>query len=231
MEGSASSNNILGDSATDSVEISFALAPSTSVKGAMDFTDVDSQVLLSPPGTMHSVGTGELRQWAMEVAHAREIPMDPSSQGGADRTKSWRRRRQDPPTWCLPWVPKSTKQFDALKKPTGLMSVLKRPYGRNVLIHSNERGPGILATADPADGRETNRWDVSQITDVVTDGPSVFLSLPSASFFSSWSFLEVRMADARAAMALVCDLGWECDVHDASPPVLTQGGEAFTFRH
>ena len=236
--------NLLGDvNDPSSEEIIFSLAPGGGGGGpsarAASGGDPSSRIpdsehaqqVYSPPGTMKSLNTEDLRQWALEVAEARGIPMP-----NTGSTRSWTRRQRDrdePPTWTLPFSRDMTQSYTALKKPTGLMRVFKAPYTRTLVVRCNERGPCELVTVDPGTGRETNKWDLIMLLDVVTQESSVFLSLPGSTWRSA-TLLELQTESPQAATALAYDWGWvledEAQSGD-SPPVHTTGGETFTFRH
>lgn len=259
------SRNLLGDeSTTQSGEIFFSLAPTGGGGGPASRSDgqqqanvpaavgndalalderarrlaqQDQQILVSPPGTLKSLHTAELRSWAVEVVAARGIPMQPAQgPNGPASTQSWvrKQRNTDPPTWVLPFSPAMTRTFRALKKPAGLLGVLKQPYARDLVVRCDEHGPCELATLNPSTGQETNTWPISVILDVLTLGSSVFLALPG-SFWKAPSHLEITMESEEAAAALATDWGYfladDALLAGSSPPVLTTGGEAFTFRH
>lgn len=190
----------------------------------------------TPPGTLQSVRSHELRGWIVEAALARGIPTTDSE---AYKTRSWR-RGESCPTWLLPGEPvvrpRTAQTLPALKRSYWH----KRPYLRDFRIRANEYGPFEMATIDPASGRVTNVWWPGDVIDVVTNGASVYLTLPGG-LFSARTFLDLRLPSEATAAMLVMGWGWVVDapevgvtplsVPSRNPPVLAKGGERFHFKH
>lgn len=191
--------------------------------------DADGTILLTPPGSLHTLETVELRQWAFEICHARGISVNHHS-------TSWQR----PPSWCLPWTPPQQsdvreRMLDAVKKPAGMLGFRGASYPRIVRVRSRARDSDVyeVATIHPQSRKVTNRWSILEMSAAHMQGSSVFISLPGG-LFRRRTLLEIFCANEEAAAALLVDFGWEKASEDglpANPPVKTATGEEFVFRH
>eukprot|EP00325_Prymnesiales_sp_UTEX-LB-985_P022283 CAMPEP_0174729356 /NCGR_PEP_ID=MMETSP1094-20130205/53550_1 /TAXON_ID=156173 /ORGANISM="Chrysochromulina brevifilum, Strain UTEX LB 985" /LENGTH=191 /DNA_ID=CAMNT_0015931455 /DNA_START=12 /DNA_END=587 /DNA_ORIENTATION=- len=180
------------------------------------------QQFYSPPGTLKTVDTKELRLWANEVDNARDITLGHHS--------SWRRRQA--PSWVRPgpMAPKeSTRTIKALKRSFWHREL----YERTLRIRQNEHGPFEIATLDPKSGKVTNTWQPHELLDVLVYSERVYVSLPGG-MFRAKTFLHFDMASAAAASALVAEWGWEEEAEgdeNGQAPVLTDAGDVFVFQH
>ena len=189
-------------------------------------------ILISPRGTLKSLDTADLAEWAQEIANMRSIPLDHNN------IRSWHR----PPTWCLPFTPHDRnaiqqKMLNAVKKPGAVLGGAWRsaPYARILCVRTTDNtGPFELATLNPKNYKVTNSWSVSDIDSVIVHGASIFVSLPGARWPPKRrTLLEVTMDSDEAAAAMAAAWGWEeaAAVAVANPPVRPDTGEAFVFRH
>jgi hypothetical protein len=205
---------------------------------------LSSQQMYSTPGTLHSVSSYDLRQWAHETAAAEGIPREPD-------TRSWRRRMAGPPTWLQHGRNGAFQQHErGAQRPAAaatpdtalVLRSMKRsfwaraPYMRELRIQTTAAGPIELATLHPRSKRVTNRWWTDELIDVITEGLTVYLALPGH-WFKSRTYLEVKLPSSAQADALVANWGWElCDdpsagCIDVNPPVVTHNGDSFVFNH
>lgn len=198
--------------------------------------DDATQATYTPPGTMQSVDTMELNRWALEAAMARGVPLEPD-------TMSWRRKLHSPPSWVLPPSSRNpaTRNLSAQKR-----SYWKRkPYARTLRVRYNEFGPFEFSTVNPRTGLQTNSWHLDELHEVLTEGSSIYLAFPG-SWVAAKTYIEVSTASPRHAALLVAEWGWEpisppsveqqqhgeaLPEGTEGPPVLTNDGQTFVFRH
>ena len=90
----------------------------------------------------------------------------------------------------------------------------------------------------------TNSWHLDEVIEVLTEKSLIYLVFPG-SWVSAKTFLEVSTDTPEHATALVAEWGWEPEQQDGAtsaaegtptegmkgPPVLTNDGQAFLFRH
>jgi len=174
----------------------------------------------SPPGTLKTVDTKELRLWANEIDNAHSITLG--------HHKSWRRR--EAPSWVRPGPMRPKENTRALK--AFKRSFWRRElYERTLRIRQNEHGPFEIATLDPKSGAVTNTWRPSELLDVLVYSERVYISFPG-SLLRSKTFLHFDMSSPAAASALVAEWGWEEEnIADDNAPVLTDNGDVFVFQH
>ena len=196
----------------------------------------------TPPGTLKTLDTEELQQWALEAALGRGIPMERTE------TLTWQRRQRNGhalPSWVVPGTPAPPAPSTV---PTRMLPATKRsfwkkqPYDRTLRVVSNEFGPLEFATLHPKTGRVTNTWYAEEVLEICTFGITIFLALPGSWWGRARSLLQIQMESADAAAAILASWGWEREgaedgaavqvqgaVHN--PPVVTDDGDVFVFRH
>jgi len=181
-----------------------------------------TQCSITPPGTLNSLNTHDLRQWAQEIKRARDMPIEHWSDA-----KSWR-KRPTLPSWVLP--------YNAASGTTRTLHVTKKSwwrgvhYQRQLRVRSDGNGPSEFATVHPRTGLVTNSWSALALSDVITVGKCVYLCLPGG-LFRFKTFLEVQMASEEAAAALVTDWGWEAEGSDNPAVLAADSNVPFRFAH
>jgi len=82
------------------------------------------------------------------------------------------------------------------------------PYERELLVRSNEFGPYEFSTRRPSTGKVTNTWWIGNVTQLITHGSFIYLSLPGG-WLRAHTYLYLSMPSEEAALALVSAWGWE----------------------